>query len=196
MGNRIPGLIACASLLLFALACDSAVLNLDGKNDDRERQLRLLGLFFIAVNPCTTAVSPGTGSAGFSAGSVAGFGSVSGRLLTATGAPVVSALVTVDDGDATNSIFYSSHTSINRDGSFTVAGIPAGSGYRVSVEPVNPLYANRITTHIDCFETPASFTEGFYSGADSVITTTSGSAAGFSLSSTESRDLGTFRILE
>jgi len=157
----------------------------------------MLLFFLIAItsNKCYSTSSPLPESAAHTSPSLPSSASVKGKALTRRGAPVVSALVIVDDAVKGDNVYYSSHTSINRDGSFQISGIPTGPNYTLSIEPLNIMYNNHIDNHIDCFQSPISFTEGYYTGSGNQITTVDSSAESFALNNqNEVLDLGTFKL--
>ncbi len=164
--------------------------------------LVVLGLAYFG-NPCNFAASPISSSAVSSSALPANYASVKGRLLTTTGQPVVNALVVLDEATSvSDQYYYSSHSAVNRDGSFVIAGFPFGAGFpvaspqfRLSVEPIHTSMYQRIDTHIDCFMSPANFTAGWYKGAGNSIISTVGSATAITgFSTNEVRDLGTIYV--
>ncbi|MBL8019856.1 MAG: hypothetical protein JNM27_09340 [Leptospirales bacterium] len=130
------------------------------------------------------ASAQGTGSMGGAAGSI------SGRLLTASGAPVVSALVIAEDSGSTGITFFSSHTSIARDGSFLISGIPGGSTVKLSFEPIDSGFKNRIDKHIDCFMTPSTFTVGWAPNTGSSLVSTKGSGRTYTITTGATNNAG------
>jgi hypothetical protein len=125
-----------------------------------------------------------------------GFASLKGKFITASGNPVIGAPVFLDNGTNGDGIHYSTHSSVDNDGSFAISGVPTGVSYRLAVEPLNTdNFAGRITTHIDCFLTPASFTAGWWSNSGDTITT-SVPAASITLTDSQVLDVGTIQLLD
>jgi hypothetical protein len=119
--------------------------------------------------------------------------SVKGRLVKADGSPVLGAVVMVDNYSGQNdNIFYGSHSSINRDGSFEIAGIPSGAtNYCIAVEPLalDPYGSEYAITE----ELYYNFTRGFSSGwldSGNTLTAERTSALQFLLSAGDIKDLG------
>lgn len=165
-------------------------------NDDEERRWNILALAIILynANPCNFAGTPSETSAGPRTTN-AGVGSVKGRVITTTGAPVVNALVIADGGTQVDANSWSSHTSIARDGSFLIAGIPTGAGaLKLGVEPVQSTFYGRIDTHIDCFMSPLTFTSGWYQTGGGTTSSYAG-ASTFTVSGAGVTNLGTITVV-
>lgn len=180
----------------WALSACSFVDQFIADNSDEIRERNLLTLLAVAYasNPCNRTASPGLSAGAATSGSLINVGSIRGRVTTSAGLPVVNALVLVEDGNQTDSTFYASHSSLGRDGSFEIAGIPVGASYRVSVEPLNLAYAGRIDSHIDCFLSPVAFTYGWYAGSGTTAASTYGSAAVVATTANVRNDIGTLVI--
>lgn len=180
----------------------------NSNSDEGTAQLLFL-LYYINLisNPCNTVAPPAAQSA-LPTGTLVEAASITGRILKSDGTPVVGALVIADGGpagsspNATDLEHYSTHSSINSDGTFTLSGLPtaaAGAIYRIAVEPVHDNFSGRIDTQLDCFLTPSTFTPGWYAGADATVTTDAASATTFTLLSTDDntvKDLGTIKLVD
>lgn len=172
---RVLRLIIPALAFALVVASTSGCIR-RGQNYDEANLLTIL-LVAYAANPCLRTAMP-IATAGRATGtSLVGAGSIIGKVRTTTGAPVLNALLLIDDNTSNDASFFSTHTSLAADGSFEVAGIRWSTGpFKVSVEPLNPAYAGRIDTHIDCFASPRSFTAGWYQGDGATAATSAGSA--------------------
>ena len=163
----------------------------------RMRNLLLAGLVLVSANPCNNKLSPVAGSAAPTSTSLAGIAGVRGRIVSQNGQAVVSALVTLEDSNLSDNVYYATHSGISRTGEFEIAGIPTGTNYRLALEPLNSIFSGRIDTHLDCFKSPANFTDGWFSGDGGTITTSSGAASGINLNTAnQTLDLGTIRLIE
>ena len=90
---------------------------------------------------------------------------------------------------------FSTLSSVNRDGTFLLSGLPTGASYNIAIESLNTEFAGRISTHVDCFQTPASFTDGWYSGSGGSLVGSSGAGTSVSLPTANSVvDVGTVLI--
>lgn len=158
------------------------------KNALDDQQMLLLFSAAYLLNPCSGQLSPVLSSAQATSSLPAGSGSVTGRLLTTSGKPVVGALVIAFDGSPTP-VFVGTHTSVNGAGTFFLSGAPAGPGYKLSVEPIAKDFYGRIDTQLDCFLSPASFVSGYYNGAGNTVVSGAGSATTFAISSGGVTDL-------
>lgn len=161
------------------------------EQNDTTLLLVLLGVAYFS-NPCNFAGVPSLTSAQPS-GSMAAAGSIRGRIVTSAGSPVVGALVIAEDNAGVNTTFFSTHSSINRDGTFYLSGIPAAT-VKLAVEPIYSDYYNRIDTHLDCFMTPRSFTAGWARASGQTITTTRASGSNFAITNGAVTDAGTIII--
>lgn len=175
--------IGCAGLLSQEEDDDSDLINL----------LLVGGLFLFASNPCNSTASPTVASALHSAASLTGRATITGRITTLTGAPVVAAVV-IAQSSAVN--HFSTLSSVNRDGTFYLSGLlTGGATYNIAIESINTDLAGRIATHVDCFQTPASFTDGFYAGNGASLVSTSGAGTTVTLTTdNEIRNLGTILL--
>lgn len=185
-----------ASLMIAVIALSSTtgcVGLLDDDDDDDTTNLLLLGsLLLIASNPCNSTASPTIASALHSASSLTGRATITGRVATLSGAAVVAAVVIAQSSSANH---FSTLSSVNRDGSFYLSGLPTGATYNIAIESINSDFQGRIATHVDCFQTPSSFTDGFYSGPGGTLVSTSGAGTTVNLNTAnEIRNLGTILI--
>lgn len=155
----------------FALICALALSasgcgDLLSGNEDEEKEeltnLLLIGaLYLYASNPCNFIAPPTLASAMHAATNLAGRASITGRITTQGGAAVVAAVVIAQSSSVNH---FSTLSSVNRDGTFLLSGLPTGATYKVAIESIDSDMAGRIATHVDCFQTPASFTDGWYAG--------------------------------
>ncbi|MCE9600360.1 MAG: hypothetical protein K8S54_20550 [Spirochaetia bacterium] len=180
-------------ILLLALGINCTVLGLEPQKQSglsNQDLFLLLLLLSQRQDACAGVSSPilssaqGTGSMGGAAGSI------TGRLLTASGASAVSALVIAEDSATTGLTFFSSHTSIGRNGTFLISGIPGGSTVKLSFEPIDTGFKNRIDRHIDCFMTPASFTSGWAPNTGSSLVSTKGTGRTYTITTGGTFDAG------
>ncbi len=182
-------LLVLLAMPLIASACT-------GGNGDSSDQGLLLVLA-AATNPCLITASPELGS-GLSTNDLAGTntGSIVGSVMTSSGEPGVNALVIVDDSDPENSVHYSTYSGINRDGSFEISGIEAGS-YTVAVESIDMVeFADRIDYHIDCFVSPRDFTSGWYTGDKNTISQNKGDGVSVTVNDGGVTDIGSIVLIE
>ncbi|MBR33791.1 MAG: hypothetical protein CMN77_21010 [Spirochaetaceae bacterium] len=154
--------------------------------EQKDDSLLTAFLVVYASNPCNFQARPQLSAVSPSVANV--WPTVKGRVLQANGDPAIAALVIVQDSDTDGASdgpgkrFVSTFTGLNGDGSFYMAGLPnVTDQYRISVEPIDPQYDGRIDTHIDCFQNPASFSPGYYTGPSSTINSNTGSAQTFQL---------------
>ncbi|MCR9144015.1 MAG: carboxypeptidase regulatory-like domain-containing protein [bacterium] len=182
-------------LLLAAMSTQATCAGLLQQDDDGDEQTNLFllsALLIIASNPCNSTASPTMASALHSSTVLSGRATIFGRVATLTGAPVVAAVV-IATSSATN--HFSTLSSVNRDGTFYLSGLPTGATYKVAIESINSDFQGRIATHVDCFQTPSSFTDGFYAGSGVSLVSTSGAGTDVVLSTAnELRDLGTILL--
>ncbi len=165
-------------------------------SSDEDTRLLLLALLVVAynMNPCNFAGTPTEASAGTTSTNNT-VGSVKGKVQLTTGVPVVNALVIADTGTTSDANFWSSHTSINRDGSFLISGIPPTGTVRLAVEPLSSTFYGRIDTHIDCFLSPLSFTSGWYvSNGTAAAAASPGSGTTFAVTGGAVTNLGTITV--
>jgi hypothetical protein len=172
--------------------------NLLESDDDQDQLTNLLllgGLYLIVSNPCFSQASPSLASALHKSTALTGRTTITGRITTSAGAPVVAAVVIAKTG-LTNHI--STLSAVNRDGTFYMSGIPTASGYKIAVESIHPDFDGRIDTHVDCFQTPASFTDGWYRGSGVTITGSEASATTVDLSTSANQivDLGQIVLID
>ncbi|MEQ9364931.1 MAG: hypothetical protein RIF32_11840 [Leptospirales bacterium] len=181
-----------AALLILLIAAQGACAgNLIGQDDDDDDQTNLLllgALFLFASNPCNSTASPTVASALHSAASLTGRATITGRIATLTGAPVIAAVVVAHSSSANH---FSTLSSVNRNGTFYLSGLPTGATYKVAIESINTDFRGRIATHVDCFQTPAAFTDGYYAGSGVSLVGSEAAGTGVTLSTAnEVRDLG------
>lgn len=124
---------------------------------------------------------------------MAAAGSIRGKILTSASTGAVSALVIAEDNAGVSTTFFSTHSSINLDGTFFISGIPA-STVKLAVEPIYSDYYNRIDTHIDCFISPRSFTAGWARSSGQTTTTTRASGSNFVITNGAVTDAGNIVI--
>ncbi|MBU41849.1 MAG: hypothetical protein CMN76_01405 [Spirochaetaceae bacterium] len=184
MRRHFPG-AARALIVLLTLSILFAGCQKQEGNDDL-----LLSAFVIlyASNPCNfqarpqlSAVSPTVSN---------NWPNIRGRVLQADGNPAIAALVIAEDIDSDGATdgpgrrFVSTFTGLDGDGSFYMAGLPnVTDQYRISVEPIDSTYSQRIDTHIDCFQNPRNFSAGYYTGPSATVNRNTGSAQTFTLNS-------------
>lgn len=165
------------------------------EQNDTTLLLVLLGVAYFS-NPCNFAGVPSLTSAQPS-GSMAAAGSIRGRIVTSAGSPAVGALViATGDGPIGATEMFSSHSSINRDGTFYIAGIDplVSASVKLAVEPIYSDYYNRIDTHLDCFATPRSFTAGWARNSGQTLTGSYASGSSFTITAGAVTDAGTIII--
>lgn len=184
------GLVAV--LLFSGTACNALGLGGRDDNDDLTKLLLLSGIFLFASNPCNSIASPTVASASHGSAALSGRATLAGRILTRSGAPVVSALVVAQSSSVNH---FSTLSSVNRNGSFYLSGLPTGAGYKIAVESLNTEFNGRIATHVDCFQTPSSFTDGWYSGSGGALVSSSGAGTSVNLSTANATvDVGTILL--
>ena len=190
----LSGGAGCTLFLPFA-----EVLN-EAESETTISPILALGLLYLLTqnddDDTVCAYAPSEASALATGTLGTGFASIKGKFLTASGNPVIGAPVFLDDGTNGDGVHYSTHSSINNDGSFVISGVPTGVNYRLAVEPLNTdNFTGRITTHIDCFLTPSSFTAGWWSNSGGTITT-SVPTASITLTDSQVLDVGTINLLD
>lgn len=189
--------VAASVLFFCALGLSSSCQYLGGEDEKLKEQNQNTLLFALIAaayfsNPCNFAGVPSLSSAQAS-GSMAAAGSIRGKILTSASTGAVSALVIAEDNAGVNTTFYSTHSSINLDGTFYISGIPA-STVKLAVEPIFSDYYNRIDTHIDCFISPRSFTAGWARSSGQTTTTTRASGSNFVITNGAVTDAGSIVI--
>lgn len=192
---KIRILAAALAGLLLAASCQFPWDKEQEKLDEQNRNTLLLVLLVAAYysNPCNFAGVPTLASAQASGGMNNAGGSIRGRIMTSASTGAVGALVIAEDNAGVGTNFYSTHSSIDRDGTFFIAGIPA-STVKLAVEPIHSDYYNRIDTHVDCFLSPRSFTAGWSRGNGATTTTTRASGSNFVITNGAVTDAGTIVI--
>ena len=190
---RVAATVLCLALTHSCTLYDS-IFGKDNAEEIRNQNLLILLAAAYLSNPCNRIGPPNAAAGAATSGALIGAGSLRGRVRTTAGAPVVNALVLVEDGNQADSTFFASHSSLSRDGSFEIAGIPVGASYRVSVEPINTAYYSRIETHIDCFLSPATFTYGWYAGNGAGVASSFGAASTVSTTANVRNDIGTLVV--
>ena len=168
--------LVCLLVLCFLPVGCANLLNDDQEEEDQFNLLLLTGLVVVASNPCFSQASPTRASAMHSASSLAGRTTIYGRIATLSGAPVISALVVAQSSTVNH---FSTHSSVERNGSFVLSGLPSGATYKVAVESIDSDFNGRIDTHIGCFQSPSSFVDGWYAGDGATLV--SSQAAGTSV---------------
>ena len=169
----------------------------DDKDKERTRDTNLLALLVLAYlsNPCNRVAPPGANAGAPTSSALLNVGSLRGRVQDTDGTPVLNALVLVEDGpQSADSTYFSSHSSLSADGSFEIAGIPVGSTYKVSVEPINTAYYSRIDTHIDCFLSPTTFQYGWFAGDGVTAARTFNGAATLATATNGRTHIGTLKV--
>ncbi len=199
--RSIAALLLAFACLFANTACLSVLL---GQEDEQEDTTLLrLVLLYLLLQPkkssgdgCSGVASPTLASALPASTIGTGFANIKGKLVTASGAAAVAAVIMLDDNSTSNAVHYSTHSSINRDGTFAIGGVQTGTTYRLAIESLNTTdFSGRIATHIDCYLTPSSFSAGWYNGSGDTISTTAPAPA-INLTNSETRDLGTIKLLE
>ncbi len=188
-GLRVVCVLLCACLA----SCSNVRFWEKPPEDDTVTLLLLLGAAAYLSNPCNFTASPLSASV-VPSGANAGQGNIRGRLLTRAGQPAVSALVIAEDNANVGTIFWSSHTSLNRDGSFQISSIPNAVVVKLSFEPISSTFDNRIDRHIDCFKTPATFQAG-WANSSGTLSTSRASGQNYSIVGGSTIDAGTIYLL-
>ena len=184
-------------VLTLGTACQTPWDKEKDKLDEQNRNTLILILLAAAYysNPCNTTGIPSLASAQAAGGMNGAGGSLRGKILTASSTGAVSALVIAESNAGVGTTFFSTHSSIDRDGTFFIAGIPASaSPVKIAVEPIYSDYYNRIDTHIDCFISPRSFTSGWSRGNGATTTTTRASGSNFTITNGAVTDAGTIVV--
>jgi hypothetical protein len=190
MGRRAIQVFSFSLLMLSGCS----VQNLSTKEKDDSYLLLAAILLSQPQGLCSTFSYPAVGATtqpGYGAGS--GFSVLTGRVVTQIGAPVIAAnIVAVPTGSPTD--FVATFSGLGGDGSFYLSGVNPATSYELAVEPIGSDFTGRIDIFINCYQTPDSFTAGWYTGAG---TTTGGTPVSFnSLAAGGSLDLGQIRIPE
>lgn len=187
--------LVCVSLFL--------ALSVNCRSSDDNEQETLLGLLLLVYlsDPCNQISSPLLTSAQATNTSALGSGEgnmgvVRGRVTTSSGSSVVAANIAAEPVGSPGTSLVSTYSSVNRDGTFLLSGIPAGTNYRIAVEPIDPEFDQRIDTHIDCFQSPKSFTSVWIPASGSEGTSFSTGARSFNVSAGETLDTGTISLSE
>ncbi len=187
-------LLASSMCLVQLLGCTYFE---DDKSDEtRERNLLILLAAWYLSNPCNRIAPPVTNAAAATSNALTGVGSFRGRVLTTGGSAVVNAIVMAQDATSNDDAdVFGTHSSLRADGSFELAGLLTSiPNYKLSVEPLNPAYAQRIDLHIDCFVAPSSFQYGWYAGNGATAATSFAGGSTLSVSPNVRTDVGTFVV--
>lgn len=156
-----PALLLLFTMLTFS---DCSVQDLFSKEKDDDSLLLAAILLSQPRGPCSSVAYPGVGAtsqAGYGVGS--GFSVLTGKVVTQSGAPVIAAnIVAVPTGSPTD--FVATFTGLGGDGSFYLSGVNPSTLYELAVEPIGNDFTGRIDSFINCYQTPGSFTAGWYSG--------------------------------
>lgn len=195
--QRLLSKVTSAVLLLALAACQAPWDKEKEKLDEQNRNTLILILLAAAYysNPCNTTGIPSLASAQAAGAMNGAGGSIRGKILTASSTGAVSALVIAESNAGVGTTFFSTHSSIDRDGTFFISGIPSSvSPLKVAVEPIYSDYYNRIDTHIDCFISPRSFTSGWSRGNGATTTTTRASGSNFTITNGAVTDAGTIIV--
>jgi len=182
----------CAALT-WTISCSASILPPHKKGPSDTEWILIILALTPRSGPCSAVASPDLASAQ-PVGLMVGAGNITGRLVTASGQNAVSQLVIAEDTANPGVNFWSSHTSVNRNGTFEIAGIPSGTTVRLSFEPIASMYYYRIDSQIDCFMTPASFSPGWASTNGSSITPGKTSGATYLITSGTTIDVGTISL--
>lgn len=190
MGRKIT--IITIAVLSFA-GC--SIQSLFTKKEDDTTLLFASLLLSQSAGPCFNVSKPVAGAttqSGYDDNS--GFSVLTGKVVTQSGAPVIAAnIVAVPTGSPTD--FVATFTGLGGDGSFYLSGVNPSSLYELAVEPIGSDFSGRIDTFIDCYQTPDSFTPGWYAG-DGATTEPIISTLFLSPSAGVVSDLGVIRIPE
>lgn len=177
--------IALLTAVLLAFGTNTGCVALSSSSGDDNNDLLLLSLLLVGTaavlsNSCNSVASPNADSAR-APNAMNNRATITGKILTAAGAPVVSAVVIARQS---TTIYASTYSSVNRDGSFILAGLPAGgANYKIAIESIQSDFAGRVDSHIDCFQTPASFTDGWYTGDGGTLNTSESAGSTVAVSS-------------
>ena len=200
-----PIILFFISIIIIFSSCNSEKDEIYGVKLDKLDKLLLIIKVQEMQDPCFTTPFPGQGSG--LAESVAyqlsnNSAAITGKVVTASGSPVIGALVVADDDntDQSDGVYYTTYSSINRDGSFELSGIDVSSkkNFWVGVEPIDwDRYSGIIDSNIDCFSYKLPFTAGWYTGNGSYISAVRPlTAAVQNLSAGETRDLGSIFLMD
>ena len=182
----------CVVALSLLCACSNVKFWEKEKEDNTDKLILLLAAAYLA-NPCNFTASPVLTSAQPSGTMTGVAGSIKGKLLTRAGTPAISALVIAEDNAGIGVNYWATHSSINRDGSFQISGIPGGTTVKLSFESILSDYNGRIDGHIDCFKTPSTFTAGWATGG--TLTTARASGQNFAIVNATTLDAGTIYLV-
>lgn len=159
MGRKIT--IITIAVLSFA-GC--SIQSLFTKKEDDNTLLFASLLLSQSAGPCFNVSKPAVGATtqpGYGAGSGSGFSVLTGRVVTQSGASVIAANIVAVSSPTD---YVATFTGLGGDGSFYLSGVNPGASYSLAVEPIGNDFTGRIDTFIDCYQTPDSFTAGWYNG--------------------------------
>jgi hypothetical protein len=186
--------ILYTALALFVFSgCSVQGLFTKSKKEDHTLLLAVI-LLSQPQGPCSNVSYPAVGAtsqAGYGVSS--GFSVLTGRVVTQSGASVIAANIVAVSSPTD---YVATFTGLGGDGSFYLSGVNPGTSYTLAVEPIGSDFAGRIDTFIECYQTPRSFTAGWYNGSGA---TTGSSMSGTPFTSPSAgnvSDLGVIRIPE
>ena len=185
-----PALFLLFTMLTFS-SC--SVQNLFTKEKDDDSLLLAAILLTQPRGPCSSVAYPAVGATtqpGYGAGSR--FSVLTGRVVTQSGASVIAANIVAVSSPTD---YVATFTGLGGNGSFYLSGVNPGATYSLAVEPIGSDFAGRIDTFIDCYQTPGSFTAGWYTAAGATTEPNIGTSF-LSPSAGGVSDLGVIRIPE
>lgn len=188
MGRKIT--IITIAVLSFA-SC--SIQGLFTKKEDDNTLLFASLLLSQSADPCFNVSKPIAGAttqSGYGVGS--GFSVLTGRVVTQSGASVIAANIVAVSSPTD---YVATFTGLGGDGSFYLSGVNPGASYRLAVEPIGNDFTGRIDTFIDCYQSPYSFTPGWYAGDGATTEPIIGMIFTSPIAGDVS-DLGVIRILE
>lgn len=182
-------------LLPFALLTFSgcSLQGLFSKEKDEDSLLLAAILLAQPRGPCSSVAYPAVGATtqpGYDGDS--GFSVLTGRVVTQIGAPVIAANIVAV---SSSTDYVATFTGLGGNGSFYLSGVNPGASYSLAVEPIGNDFTGRIDTFIDCYQTPGSFTAGWYNGPGATTEPIIGTPF-LSPSAGDVSDLGVIRIPE
>jgi len=178
-------------------------------NEQRMIKLIIFAELLKQYDPCYNLSRPLLSSAQPTITTLANVANLTGKIVDDSGNPVVGSLVQLNDPDPASYLvgtppndidtfptyFFSTHSSIDGDGTFFLAGVPTTSvtNYRLSLEPLSSDFDYGIDFHLDCFKSSQDFMEGWYDGVDS-ITNSEPTVGNVDISSGGTIDLGVITL--
>lgn len=182
-----PALLFLFTVLTFSSCSVQTLFTKEKKDDDS----LLLAAILLAQprGPCSSVAYPAA-QPGYDGDS--GFSVLTGRVVTQSGASVIAANIVAVSSPTD---YVATFTGLGGDGSFYLSGVNPGASYSLAVEPIGNDFTGRIDTFIDCYQTPDSFTAGWYNGPGATTEPIIGTPF-LSPSAGDGSDLGVIRIPE